>query len=1172
MNDRWELCSVRLGHEVVEFRLLGPLEAVVDGVPVVLGPPQQRAVLALLLLNANEVVSRDRIVDELWGERPPTTAAKLVQVYVSALRKLLDPDRDLLITRAPGYLLRVEAEQMDLQRFERLVGEGGTALAGGSAAAAGERFGEALALWRGPALADLAVAPFAQAEIGRLEEWRLDAVCDRIETELALGRSGVVSELEALIAEHPLRERLRAQVMLALYRSGRQAEALAAYQDARRALVDGLGIEPGRQLRELEQAILRQDPSLDLRPPAEPEPQPTPNAFVGREHELATLTRALDDALAGDGRLVLIAGEPGIGKSRLAEEVGRHARRRGARVYVGRCWEAGGAPAYWPWIQALRAYIRDNDPEAVRAQLRGEGAELATILPELRTLLPDLPEPPPADSDGARFRLLESVASFLRNAASAGPVVFGLDDLHAADAPSLLLLRFVAGQLAGGPILIVGCYRDTEVGPELAETLADVAREPGMQRLPLRGLSGADTSRLLQMTMGGSPADELAAEIHAETQGNPLFAKEIGRLLAAEGDGEGARGRIPIPQGVLEVIGQRLARQSEGCRNVLALASVVGREFDPDVIGRVAESDDEALFSALDEAAGAGLVGAVPEASGRLRFSHILIRDALYEDLPAPRRLRLHRAIAEALEALYANNPEPHLTELAQHYREAGPPGAEKAIDYAQRAGDRAASQYGYEEAAQSYASALAMLETGRAGDADRTGELLLALGEVLSRAGNGTEARRALRQAAEFAERGNRPDQLARAAIEYGGRFGWARASIDPSYVPLLERALAAVGTDDSSARVRLLARLAAARRDDAPRERRVAIAAEGLEMATRIGDPVTLALALEAQWVATEGPEIVLDATGLAATRRMIELGEQTGEKERMYEGHEHRLNSFWQLGDRTAVDVEFDVLAALVDELRQPAQRWHLGTMRTMLALMEGRFDDADRLIEETVVIGQRVENWNAVVSQRIALFLLRREQGRLGELATTIGRSVHEYPSLLRFACAQAHLEADLGREREARAHLDALLALDLEREHRDAEWLFSMALLADPCGWLAHERGAAKLYPLLLPFEQLYAVAPIEGSFGAMARGLGVLATVLRRYDDADRHLEAAIDIERRMGGRPGLAHAHHDLAIALLARGARGDRQRAEGHRDAALGTYGDLGMETWAARAYALR
>jgi DNA-binding SARP family transcriptional activator len=1152
---------------VVEFRLLGPLAAAVDGVPVMLGAPQQRAFLALMLLNANEVVSRDRIVDELWGERPPATAAKLVQVYVSALRKLLDPGRDVLVTRSPGYLLRVEPDALDLQRFERLVDEGRAALAAGSPAAASERLREALALWRGPALADLAFAPFAQAEIARLEELRLDGVCDRIEADLALGRGGVVSELEALVAEHPLRERVRGQLMLALYRSGRQAEALAAYQDARRALVDELGIEPGRELRELEQAILCQDPSLDLGPAAQPEPTPAASAFVGRARELATLDAALDDALAGNGRLALVAGEPGIGKSRLAEQVGHRARRRGARVYVGRCWEAGGAPAYWPWVQALRAYVRDSDPDALRARIGGEGAELATILPELRALMPDLPESPPADSEGARFRLLESVASFLRNAASEAPVVVGLDDLHAADAPSLLLLRFVAGQLAGAPILIVGCYRDTEVGPELAETLAEVIREPGMRRLTLRGLDGSDTSRLLSMTMGDAPSDELAAEVHAETQGNPLFAKEIGRLLAEEG--QGAPGRLPIPRGVVEVIGRRLQRQSDRCRQVLELASVVGREFDPDVIGRVAGMEEDALFAALDEAAHAGLVGAVPEASGRLRFSHILVRDALYEDLSPPQRLRLHRAVAEALEALYAGNREPHLTELARHYREAGPQTLDKAIEYAQRAGDRAASQYAYEEAAQSYASALEMLETARSGDADRTCELLLSLGEALSRAGSGGEARRVLRRAAELAAEVDRPDQLARAAIEYGGRFGWARASIDPFYVPVLQRALAAVGTEESSARVRLLARLAAARRDDAPRDRRVALAAEALEMAGRIGDPVTRALALEGQWVATEDPESVQDGTGLATTRRIIELGEQIGDKERVYEGHEHQLNSFWQLGDRAAVDVELNFLATLVDELRQPAQRWHLGTIHTMVALMEGRFADAERLIEDTVALGRRVESWNAAVSQRIALFVLRREQGRLEELAPTIDRSVHEYPALLRFACARAHLKAELGDQREARADLDALLALDLEHEHRDAEWLFSIALLADPCAALAHERGAAELYPLLAPFERLYAVAPIEGTFGAAARGLGLLATVLGRYDDAQRHFETAIEIERRMGGRPWLAHAHHDLAATFL---ARGDRERAEGQRDAALALYRELGMETWAARASAVR
>jgi DNA-binding SARP family transcriptional activator/tetratricopeptide (TPR) repeat protein len=1150
---------------VVEFRLLGPLEALVDGAPVRLGPPQQRALLALLLLNANEVVSRDRIVDELWGERPPATAVKLVQVYVSALRKVLEPE--VLVTRAPGYLLQVEPDAVDLDRFRRHLDEGGAALGAGAPAAAANHFRSALALWRGPALADFAFAPFAQAQIGRLDELRLEALSDRIEADLELGRSDVVGELEALIAEHPLRERLRGQLMLALYRSGRQADALAAYQDARRALVDELGIEPGRELRQLEQAILRQAPELDRTPAAEPAPAvPTRAVFVGRERELADLVGALDDALAGSGRLALVAGEPGIGKSRLAEELGHHARQRGARVCVGRCWEAGGAPAYWPWVQALRAYIRDSEPDALRDQVGREGAALTTILPELRDVVPDLPESPLPDSEGGRFRLLESVAAFLRNAAAGAPMVVALDDLHAADAPSLLLLRFVAGQLGGAPILIVGCYRDTEVGPELADTLAEVAREPAMLRVALRGLSGSDTSRLLAFTMGDAPADDLAAEIHAETQGNPLFAKEIGRLLAA--GGEATPGRRPIPQGVVEVIGRRLQRQTDPCREVLALASVVGREFDPDVIARVSGLEENDLFAALDEAAAAGLVGAVPEVSGRLRFSHILVRDALYEDLPAPRRVRLHRAIGEALEAIYAANPDPHLTELARHYREAGPSVADKAIDYAQRAGDRAGAQYGYEDAAHHYAGALDMLEAARAEDPDRMCELLLSLGEVQSRAGKGEEARAALRQAATLAERTDRPDRLARAALLYGGRLGWERASIDPHYVPLLERALTAVGTDDSSDRVRLLARLAAARRDDPLRDRRLAAGEEAVAMAQRIGDPATLAVAVEGRWIAIEGPDELAEGVGIAASEQMIALGEQIGDKERVFAGHDHRLHFFWMLSDRSAVDVELDTLAALADELRQPAHRWHVGTGRTMLALMEGRFEEAERLIEQTLRVGRRSESWNAVVTQRIALFVLRREQGKLAELADVMRRSVHEFPALLRFRCALAHLELELGHEREARAVVDAVLAHDLDREYRDAEWVFSLALLAGPTASVAEPPAVAGLYELLLAYEQMYAMAPVEGVFGAVARALGVLAGALGRHDDAERHLNAALDVERRMGARPWLAHAQHDLAAVLI---ARGEPDRARPHLDDALKTYRELGMETWAARASAL-
>jgi DNA-binding SARP family transcriptional activator/tetratricopeptide (TPR) repeat protein len=1150
---------------VVEFRLLGPLEAVVDGAPVRLGPPQQRALLALLLLNANEVVSRDRIVDELWGERPPATAIKLVQVYVSALRKVLEPD--VLVTRPPGYLLQVEPGAVDLDRFRRHLDEGGAALGAGAAAAAADHFRSALALWRGPALADFAFAPFAQAQIGRLDELRLEALSDRIQADLELGRSDVVGELEALIVEHPLRERLRGQLMLALYRSGRQADALAAYQDARRALVDELGIEPGRDLRELEQAILRQDPELDRRPAADPAPAAPARgaAFVGRERELGDLMAALDDALGGSGRLALVAGEPGIGKSRLAEELGNHARQRGARVCVGRCWEAGGAPAYWPWVQALRAYIRESDPNALRSQLGHQGAELATILPELRDLIPDLPESAPSDSEGGRFRLLESAASFLRNADE--PLVVGLDDLHAADAPSLLLLRFVAGQLGGAPVLVVGCYRDTEVGPELAETLADVAREPAMLNVRLGGLSGSDTSRLLAITMGDAPADDLAAEIHAETQGNPLFAKEIGRLLAVDSQ-PALRGRLPIPQGVVEVIGRRLQRQTDRCREVLALASVVGREFDPDVIDRVSGLMESEVFAGLDEAAAAGLVGAVPETSGRLRFSHILVRDALYEDLPAPRRVRLHGAVAEALETLYAANPEPHLTELAQHYREAGPALAEKAIDYAQRAGDRAAAQYGYEEAAQHYAGALDMLEAARAGDPDRMCELLLALGEVQSRAGNGAEAREALRRAATLAEQTDRPDRLARAALSYAGRLGWERASIDPHYVPLLERALAAVGTDDSSDRVRLLARLAAARRDDPLRDRRLAAGEQAVAMARRIGDPAILAVAVEGNWVGMEGPDELAEGAGIAASEQMIALGEQIGDKERVFAGHDHRFHFFWMLCDRSAVDFELDALAALADELRQPSHHWHVGTGRTMLALLEGRFEEAERLIEETVRAGRRSESWNARVTERVTSFVLRREQGRLAGLADLMRRSVHEFPALLRFRCVVADLELELGHEQEARTAVEAVLEHDLSREYRDAEWVFSMALLADPTASVADATAIARLYALLLPYAHIYAMAPVEASVGAVARALGVLAGALGRHDDAERHFEAAIDIERRMRARPWLAHAQHDFAAMLV---ARGDPDRARPHLDEALQTYRELGMESWAARASTL-
>jgi len=363
----------------MEFRILGPLEVLSDGRALDLGGPKQRAVLAMLLVEANRVVSSDRLIEALWEGQPPATARKALQVYVARFRKLLGKER--LQTMAPGYLLRVEEGELDLDRFRRLREEG--------------KLSEALSLWRGPPLSDFRYQRFAQAEIARLEEFRLACLEERIEHDLARGHHAeLVGELEAIIDEHPLRERLRIQLMLALYRSGRQADALEAYQAARRALTEELGIEPGRPLRELHQAILRQDAGLDFAAAAEPAAETPRSTFVGREAELAELVAGLDDAVAGRGRLFLIVGEPGIGKSRLADQVIAQAKARGTRVLVGRCWEAGGAPAYWPWLQSLRAYIRETETETLRWQLGSGAPELAQLLPELRELYADLPEPP----------------------------------------------------------------------------------------------------------------------------------------------------------------------------------------------------------------------------------------------------------------------------------------------------------------------------------------------------------------------------------------------------------------------------------------------------------------------------------------------------------------------------------------------------------------------------------------------------------------------------------------------------------------------------------------------------------------------------------------------------------------------------------------------------------
>ncbi len=698
----------------MEFRILGPLELENDGALLDLGPEKQRALLAMLLLDANHTVSVERLADGLWGARPPANATKAVQTYVARLRKALPSGT--LRTRPPGYVVEVEADRLDLVRFERALAEGRRALGDGRPMHAASTLREALDLWRGQALTEFASEPFAVAEAARLEELRMLALEERIEADLALGsHSDLVGELDALVERHPFRERFRRQLMLALYRSGRQAEALTAYRDARRYFVDELGIEPSRSLHDLESAILRQDTTLDVRIPDDEAATwqaaasgPAFGVFVGREHELDRLGAALGDALGGRGRLVVLSGEQGIGKTRIAMEVAARAGRMGARVCWGRCYEREGAPPYWPWVQVIRACAEWCGAETLRAELPRQAAIVAGVVPELGDRLAGLPPPSSlTDPKEARFRFFDATATFLTHAARDTSLVVVLDDLHASDAESLLLLEVLARELADSHLLVIGTFRDVGIGRRhpLADTLAELSRESLFERLAVRGLSDLEVSRFIEASVGDTPPSSLARAVHEKAEGNPLFMTEVVRLLVQEqGDHDVTAAPawgIRVPESVREVIGRRLDALSPGCNDLLRIASVVGREFDMHQLRLLLdEPSGKAMLLALDEAAVSHVVEEIPDTPGRYRFTHGLVQETLTDELSTTQRIRLHCRVLEALESLYAADVEAHAAELVRHAAEAEAVlGPDRLVRYARIAGDDALAAHSYDSA-----------------------------------------------------------------------------------------------------------------------------------------------------------------------------------------------------------------------------------------------------------------------------------------------------------------------------------------------------------------------------------------------------------------------------------------------------------------------------------------
>ncbi|MDX6720732.1 MAG: hypothetical protein QOJ63_2986 [Solirubrobacteraceae bacterium] len=1366
---------------MVRYAILGPVE-LRDGERVVaVGGPRQVALLALLLINANRALSCDQLVEALWDDLTPAGAVKRLQMAVTRLRRTLDPggeqDASVLRTVAGGYMLAVAPGELDADVLQARVEEGRRALEAHDVQRARDVLREALGMWRGPALAEVAYHEFAQPEVRRLEELRLAALETRLDVELGLGEHGaLVGELEALAAEHPSRERFAAQLMLALYRCGRQGDALEVYARTRTYLSRELGLEPGPALRGIQAEILAQSPGLQLASaqPSRVAAGDTPGAeapvalptgvvtflltdvegstalweahgdamaaalefhdgliagvverhrglllkqkgegdatlsvfqrasdavagaaelraalataswpshvrlllrialhsgeaqerdgdyfgstlnraarlrglaaggvtvvsqataelvrdhlspdlalvdvgrhelrgmsrhervfelrgsagaaaerseitaasvalglprslhapaglpFVGRESELERLRERWEAVGGGERAAVVIGGEPGIGKTRLASELARDVHEQGALVLYGRCDEGLGVP-YQPFVEALRPYARAVGLDRVRADLGHLAPELGRLLPELA----GLGEPVRADPGSERFALFEAVAALLEAITSQRRVLLVLDDLHWAASPTLLLLRHLIRSERALGALVLGTYRETELdgGQPLAQLLADLHRDVSTERLSIGGLDDDAITALLEAAVGHAldqRATQLVHVLGTQTGGNPFFIRELLAHLTESGErlSSAVTGtQLEAPEGLRQVVAQRVARLSAPAVSALSVAAVAGTTFSFALLERVL---GEGVLDALDEAVAAGLL--TEAGHGEHAFAHALVRQTIYGQLGAARRVRLHRQLGEALEAMGASHA--HVEALAHHFAQSAVDGqGAKAATYALAAGRTATARLAYEDAAAHYERGLQTLTLSAEPQQQRRCELLLALGEARWGAGELGRAREACAQAAEVAERLGDATRLAQAALGFCGPHRFEAGTALTPVAELLQRALAALGDDDSCLRAELMGRLAGALAYKDVAQRNPLLAHQALKMARRIGDKPTLANVLASTHRATSGPDTLRESLALAA--ELGAVADEVGDRRLRALSHTWLLDHLLELGDIEAVEREFAALQRLAEARKERYFKWLLGSFRGSYAYLQGRLEHCETLAN--VALAHRFEGRDEAADQAFAvqMLFLRSEQGRLDEVVETVESFAVQYPQLPGWRCALAHIYVELGRAEDARREFDRLAHADFSDLPHDAFWLANLSMLSAIAVFLGDVRRARLLYTLLSPFADRCAVTSGLLCQGSVSRPLGQLATALSRYEDAARHFERALEANARITSSLWIAHTRHEYARMLLARGQPGDDERALGLLEQALTAAEELGLKALADKTRPLK
>jgi DNA-binding SARP family transcriptional activator len=1035
---------------MLEVRLAGGLSVSADGTEMALPSSRRaRSLLAYLALHPGPQ-PRAQLAARFWPDVLDESARTSLRAALTELRQALGPAAGCVVATRETVALEGDDLHVDVRAFDR-------------ALAAGDPV-RALAVCDGSILDGLDDDWVHEARRAHAEA--LSEALERV-AAAASEPAEAVRLTRAQLALDPLAEPANRRLIERLDAAGDRAAALAAGRQFADRLRAELGIVPSRETRALLDGLRRGDAAPVRPPPSLMRSYDT--EFVGRRAELDRLRASWGGVqMHPDRRIVLLAGEPGVGKTRLAHEFALRALNEGGTILYGRCSEEPLAP-YEPFAEALQQ------------------AGLADVL-----------RPSDADDTGARHRLFDAVDLTLTDLATHAAVLIVVDDLQWADRGTLLLTSFLLRSARPGPLLILGSYRDTELGrgTPLTGALGELQRSGGLDRIGLRGLGTDDVAALTRSLLG---SDDVAAHVHARTNGNAFFVEEVLRGLADARESD-------VPESVRHSVGLRLARMSGDAAELLDAAAILGLEHDARALEITAGLEPPAAESALDEILSARLLRPAPSAS-QFEFTHALVREAVLHECNALRRARLHRQAAAALTTL---GEDRHVEEIAMHLFEAASAAdAERAAEMSVRAARRALERLAYEDAADHFARARDALEL--AGDDGNVGPILLGQGDALLRAGGRDASRSAFTAARELALRRDDTRLLAEAALGFTG-LGIAILDLDADAIARLEEALER--TDDDVLRSRLQARLAIELYYAPDRSRSDTLSADAVASARHAGDPGALAAALNARHVALWRPDRVEER--IAVAREMISAAREAGQRHSELQARNWLVTDLFELGDMTACREEIARHGRLADELRLPVFQWYTPLWAAVEAILAGRFEEGERLSFEAEDAGTRAGDRNAELFPPMLRYIAQLEREEFADTDLTfVEDKIAHSPAGPAYRAGYSWALAGRGERERAREQLDAAMTYP---HPFDANWLSCQAECAATSIILQDATYASVLYERLEPYAGRPATAArAVSSYGAIDMFLGRLAVLLGRHDDAVRHLRAAVRRNNELG-------------------------------------------------------